>query len=110
VDCEHALAHSRILKPTETLRPLGHIEPLALTRPFTSGNDQLVDELLTTTQAARALGVSPRSLSRWAKEGRITPAMNTAGGDQRSGRYLWDLEDLRAQLLRLRTRGGNVDR
>lgn len=60
------------------------------------------DRLLTTTEAAKALGMSSRSLSRWAREGRVTPAMNTAGGDHRSGRYLWDLDDLRAQLLRLR--------
>jgi hypothetical protein len=35
--------------------------------------------------------------------------MNTAGGDQRSGRYLWDLDDLRAQLLNLRTGRRIVD-
>ena len=73
-------------------------------------HDQLVsNRLLTTTEAAKALGVSARSLSRWAKEGRISPAMNTAGGDQRSGRYLWDLNDLRAQLLNLRTGRRGVD-
>ena len=88
---------------------MGHLAPLALTRPFASSMISFVDELLTTTQAAKALGVSPRSLSRWAREGRVTPAGNTAGGDQRSGRYLWDLEDLRAQLLRLRTRGGTAE-
>jgi hypothetical protein len=74
------------------------------------GDDRLVgDRLLTTTEAARALGISPRSLSRWAREGRVTPAMNTAGGDQRSGRYLWDLDDLRNQLLHLRTRDRTVE-
>jgi hypothetical protein len=60
--------------------------------------------LLTTTQAARELGVSPRSLARWAQDGRLTPALITPGGDKRSGRYLWDLDDLRDQLLKLRTR------
>ena len=58
---------------------------------------------LRTSEVARMLHVSPKTVSRWAKEGRISPAMNTAGGDQRSGRYLWDLNDLRAQLLNLRT-------
>ncbi|MHA6628274.1 helix-turn-helix domain-containing protein [Pseudonocardia sichuanensis] len=61
-------------------------------------------ELLTTTQAAAALGVSARSLARWARDGRLRPALITPGGGQRSGRYLWDLEDLREQLLKLRTR------
>ncbi|MFC5232775.1 helix-turn-helix domain-containing protein [Pseudonocardia zijingensis] len=61
-------------------------------------------DLLTTTQAARELGVSARSLARWAQEGRLRPALVTPGGDKRSGRYLWDIEDLREQLLNLRTR------
>ncbi|HYH31866.1 MAG TPA: helix-turn-helix domain-containing protein [Pseudonocardia sp.] len=61
-------------------------------------------DLLTTTQAAQELGVSARSLARWAREGRLRPALVTPGGDQRSGRYLWDLDDLREQLRRLRTR------
>jgi DNA-binding transcriptional MerR regulator len=60
-------------------------------------------DLLTTTQAARELGVSARSLARWAREGRLRPALVTPGGDKRSGRYLWDLDDLRDQLLKLRT-------
>ncbi|MGH8966538.1 MAG: helix-turn-helix domain-containing protein [Actinomycetes bacterium] len=61
-------------------------------------------DLLTTTEAARELGVSARSLARWAREGRLTPALVTPGGDHRSGRYLWNLDDLRDQLLKLRTR------
>jgi MerR-like DNA binding protein len=57
------------------------------------------ERLLGTGEAARALGIAPRSLSRWAKLGLITPAMVTPGG-----RYLWNLDDLRNQLLKLRTR------
>jgi DNA-binding transcriptional MerR regulator len=57
------------------------------------------DRLWTTGEAARSLRIAPRSLSRWAKQGLVKPAMITPGN-----RYLWDLEDLREQLLKLRTR------
>jgi DNA-binding transcriptional MerR regulator len=77
--------------------------PLMLLRPGTGTYGPDVN-LLTTTQAARELGVSARSLARWAQEGRLKPALVTPGGDKRSGRYLWDLDDLRDQLLKLRTR------
>ncbi len=64
----------------------------------------MAGRLLTTGEAARALGIAPRSLARWARDGRVKPVMVTAGGDQRPGRYLWDLDDLREQLLQLRRR------
>jgi excisionase family DNA binding protein len=79
------------------------LKPIVLLRPSLRTYRPVVD-LLTTTQAAEALGVSARSLARWAREGRLRPALVTPGGDQRSGRYLWDLDDLREQLLKLRTR------
>ncbi len=60
--------------------------------------------LLTTTEAAKALGIAPRSLSRWARDGVVTPALITAGGAYRAGRYWWNLADLRAQLRGVRTR------
>jgi hypothetical protein len=60
--------------------------------------------LLSTTEAAKALGIAPRSLSRWAKDGVVIPALVTAGGAHRSGRYWWNLADLRAQLRGVRTR------
>ena len=91
------------LRPIQTVQPLSTLQPLALLRPDLGTYVPVVD-LLTTTQAAAQLGVSARSLARWAREGRLTPALITPGGDQRSGRYLWDLEDLREQLLKLRTR------
>jgi excisionase family DNA binding protein len=53
----------------------------------------VVDRLKSTGEAARELGVPTRSLSRWAKEGRVTPAMVTPGGQ-----YRFDVEDLRQQL------------
>lgn len=50
-------------------------------------------DLVTTGAAARALGVSPRSLARWAADGRVVPALRTPGN-----RLRWDLPDLRRQL------------
>jgi len=49
--------------------------------------------LLSTGEAARALGLTSRSLTRWAKEGRVTPAMVTPGGQ-----YRFRLDDLRREL------------
>jgi excisionase family DNA binding protein len=48
---------------------------------------------VTTTEAARALGVSPRTLAGWAADGKVTPALQTAGGH-----YRWDVTELRQQL------------
>lgn len=49
--------------------------------------------LVSSTQAARELGVHYGTLSRWVLEGRVTPALRTAGGHLR-----WDMVDLRRQL------------
>jgi predicted site-specific integrase-resolvase len=49
--------------------------------------------LLTTAQAAKIIGTSSRSLSRWAAEGKVTPAAVLPGGALR-----WDMKDLRRQL------------
>lgn len=51
------------------------------------------DELATTSEAARALGVSARSLARWAQDGTVTPTVRTPGGH-----FRWDIDDLRRQL------------
>lgn len=51
------------------------------------------DRLATTKEAAEAVGVSPRSLSRWAQDGKLRPTLKTPGGW-----YRWDVEDLRRQL------------
>ncbi|MGF1465193.1 MAG: helix-turn-helix domain-containing protein [Sandaracinaceae bacterium] len=40
------------------------------------------EDLLTTSEAAEALGVSPTSIKRWADAGRL-PALKTAGGHRR---------------------------
>lgn len=56
---------------------------------------------VSTGEAAKALGVSIRSLQQWAKDGLIEPDFRTAGGHMR-----WDVDrvraDLRANLRRRR--------
>ena len=51
--------------------------------------------LLSTADAAKLLGTSARSLSRWAREGLVTPAAVLPGGALR-----WDMKELRAQLAK----------
>lgn len=57
------------------------------------------DRLLSTTEAARALGISGRTLSRYAADGKLIPAV-VLSGSQRS-HYRWDLDDLRRQFREL---------
>ena len=49
--------------------------------------------LVATAAAAKAIGVSARTLARWAREGSVRPALTTAGRQRR-----WDVADLRHQL------------
>jgi excisionase family DNA binding protein len=60
------------------------------------------ERLLSTGELAKAVGLSRRTLSRWAAEGRLSPAVVSPG--QRA-RYWWDLADTRRQLRELRVRG-----
>jgi DNA-binding transcriptional MerR regulator len=55
--------------------------------------------LVTTGEAARAIGVGRATLARWWAEGLVTPDLVTAGGHAR-----WDVERLRQQLRDLRER------
>ena len=50
---------------------------------------------MTTGAAARELGISAATLTRWVARGLATPAEVTAGGH-----FRWDLDDLRAELRR----------
>jgi excisionase family DNA binding protein len=54
------------------------------------------ERLVSTGEAARSLGISARTLARWAQEGLVTPALTTAGGH-----YRFDVDDLRAQLVEI---------
>jgi excisionase family DNA binding protein len=58
--------------------------------------------LVSTEEAARALGVSARTLTRYAADGRITPTVVLSGG--RRNHYRWDIDDLRRQLRALARR------
>jgi excisionase family DNA binding protein len=53
----------------------------------------VTDELLSTGEAARRLGVRRGTLGRWRREGKVTPTRVTAGGDAR-----WDLAELERQI------------
>ena len=53
-------------------------------------------KLVSTTEAAKAVGVSQSTLSRWTSAGRVKPAQTTLGGHMR-----WDVEDLKRQIRRL---------
>lgn len=55
--------------------------------------------LVSTGEAARAVGVHVRTLQEWAQKGIVTPANYTAGGHAR-----WDVEDLLKQLREQRQR------
>lgn len=50
---------------------------------------------ITTGDAARALGISSATLTRWKAAGIVTPAEETVGGH-----FRWDMTSLRAQLRR----------
>lgn len=49
--------------------------------------------LVTTGQAAKALGIGASTLAHWWADGKVKPAFITAGGHAR-----WDLEDLKRQI------------
>jgi excisionase family DNA binding protein len=51
------------------------------------------ERLLSTAEAAKALGISPRSLSRWVRLGKIRPTIVTPGGQAR-----FRLEELERQM------------
>lgn len=56
-----------------------------------------VAQLVPTLEAAREIGVSSRTLARWAREGTVKPTLVTAGGQ-----YRWDVPELERQLRELR--------
>ena len=56
----------------------------------------MAERLISSGEAARALGISTRTLARWVQEGRVVPTLITAGGH-----YRFELKDLKAQLIEL---------
>lgn len=52
--------------------------------------------MLTTSQAAKILGISARTLARYVERGQLTPTLKLP-----SGHYRWTLEDIRRQLREL---------
>lgn len=48
--------------------------------------------LVSTAEAAKAVGISRATLQRWANSGVVTPEWRTAGGHMR-----WNLDNLREQ-------------
>jgi DNA-binding transcriptional MerR regulator len=58
-----------------------------------------VPELLTTSQLAKELNLSTKSVYRYHRDGKITPEFTTPGGEHR-----WRLEAVLEQLRSLRHR------
>jgi excisionase family DNA binding protein len=58
------------------------------------------DRLLTTGEAAKLLGIGRRTLSRYAEQGRLTPAVTIPGLGRVT--YKWDPDALRKQWRELR--------
>jgi excisionase family DNA binding protein len=54
-----------------------------------------IEPMLTRSQVARILGVSPTTVTRWAREGRLACHM-TLGGHHRFSPTL--IEDIRSQM------------
>jgi predicted site-specific integrase-resolvase len=50
-------------------------------------------ELVSTPEAARALGVSARTLQRYVRDGQVTPEITLP-----SGQYRWNVPKLRRQI------------
>jgi predicted site-specific integrase-resolvase len=50
-------------------------------------------DLVSTPEAARALGVSARTLQRYVKDGQVTPEITLP-----SGQYRWNVAKLRRQI------------
>lgn len=51
------------------------------------------DQLVPTPDAAKALGISPRTIQRYVAAGLITPDLTLP-----SGKYRWDVKRLREQI------------
>jgi excisionase family DNA binding protein len=70
--------------------------PITLAKPNEATTSLVPPEiLLTRSDVARILGVSPTTVTRWAREGRL-PCRVTLGGHHRYSSRL--IEEIRAQM------------
>ena len=88
--------------------PVANMKPKGPTMTATKTKERIEPALLTTKEAARLLSVGPRTLSRWAADGRAPAGIKLTPGQR--GAIRWR----RSELLRwcaagcpdLRTEGG----
>jgi predicted site-specific integrase-resolvase len=52
--------------------------------------------LLNTSEAARAIGIHPRTLTKYVTQGKVRPTLRLPSGQMR-----WDIDELKAQLRAL---------
>ena len=52
--------------------------------------------LVRVAEVAQVLHVSPKTIARWAKEGKLTPAFHTLGGHR-----MYDLNEIEALAAKL---------
>ncbi len=66
-----------------------------------NGDNRLMERrrLVTSGQLAEELGISTRTVSRYVREGLLTPTETTLGGHHR-----WDIDEVREQIRQLRQR------
>ncbi|MBL8927075.1 MAG: helix-turn-helix domain-containing protein [Pseudonocardia sp.] len=60
------------------------------------GDQQQPEPLITSGEVARRLGVTPGAIASWVRQGRLRPAVRTAGG-----RYRFRWSEVEAQLREL---------
>lgn len=53
---------------------------------------------MTSGELARELGISPRTVARYVREGLLKPTETTLGGH-----YRWDVDQVREQIRELRS-------
>lgn len=63
------------------------------THPCCGTMRAMTTRLVGSVEAAEALGVSPATLQRWARDGTVKPVYTTPGG-----KFRWNVEDLKRQL------------
>ncbi|GAA4837612.1 MerR family DNA-binding transcriptional regulator [Saccharopolyspora rosea] len=57
------------------------------------------NRLVTSGELARELGISPRTVARYVRDGLLKPTETTLGGH-----YRWDVEQVREQIRELRAK------